>query len=769
MIGAFIGGAALGAGYDIISNLTGRPLELWTRTVQAEQEPTIRRSGYNANGEEPNLLPGIDSVVAAYRRGLILPQMASAALRMNGAYLLPAGIDAPESIPPHVRRALNHLWNGVSLLQQDRPSAGQIVDAYQRGRITEEEFHLLSTHLDFDLRRYKIMTQAGYQSPGAQELWQLWRRGVIGPDSYNTWMRRLGWTNREALDLAQKASLLPTLPDALVWYFRSARDQQSEEQFNRYMSASGWADPEALSMAMRAMQPIPGPSDLVRFAVREVWDTATVRRWGYDDEFPEPFHAWMRWHGMDAANTVQDRNGRDLPNVPWPLAYWRAHWQIMSPQQAYRALHLLRPDRLQRYQAISPGVQAFTVQDMATVLKVSDYPPRMRAWLQAIAFQPLRLVDIRSGFQAGIRDRAWAVNQLLDRGLVREDADFAVDLWASADQIALRKAREAIQRSVYRETITEVRAAYRMGGMDTQTATARLTMLGFTLPQANRVLALEDAKGARQRLEVFLRQMRRSYLTGALSDQEVQASLASANIAGQAIQQYLRLWQSELGVERRSLSTAQIVQAVASGMLPPAIAAVRMTRLGWTEPDAALLLQEAVAKLTRAQASAARQASNTAARQAANLQKAQSQARQAQLSAQRQLRQIYPLATLKRQFCLGIRKGTTISALLLSQGYTPDSISALLKQWVIECEESPPAAEKVAVAGAAYARRQTPISTIKAWWQNGVVTDQWARARLAAIGVEPGAIQATISLWQGTLGKKSGPATQATPQTQPTL
>lgn len=764
-----------GAAARITDYALGKPFQLWGRSIDATQAPRTRLQAYRPNRSDPNVFPSPDALLQAWRQGLISDSGVAWALASQGI-APPAEVDInspPLDVwnygadqPNETFNYFSQLWSAVSKSGMSRPAPGDLADLLWRGRIEMPQYRLLGRNL-YAAHDMFLQAAAGhYQQPGLNDLWQLWRMGRISDEDYALWTRRLGWTNRDALALSQQVTVLPTVTEMLLAHYRGGLSMIELEQ---RMQAAGYTSARERNTVLLANRPLPSPADLVRFAVREVWDEDARRRFGYDLEFPEPFRRWMQWFGLDWGQEMQGAGGQRFPSVPWPLAYWVAHWQVMSPQQGYRAVHLLRPDRIHRYQQIAPGVTPFTTADLSTLLKVSDYPPPVRNWLQAIAFQPLRLTDIRSSLVNGIRDRQWAVDQLLDRGYVREDAETVADLWQSTDTIAVRQAANAEQKAITRQIITELRAAYRMGGLSAQTVSSRLAGMGWSSPQIQRLLALEDARSARQRLEMFLRQLRRSYLSGALSDQEAVASLQAAKISAPAIQHYIRLWQSELGIERRSLSTAQIVQAVASGMLAPQVAAIRLARLGWTEPDSALLLQEAATKLTRAQAQAARQAANTAARQAANLQAAQSQAKQAALAAQRQLRQIYPLGTLKHQFCLGIRKGPTISALLVSQGYTPDSIAALLKQWTIDCESNPPAADKVAVAGTAYARRQTPLSTIKQWWQNGVVTDQWARARLAAIGIEPGAIPATIQLWQSTLGKKSGPATQANPQTQPTL
>lgn len=768
-----------GLAHTVTDYALGKPFSVWGHAVDARNAPRMRTDSYRGNWTFPNILPSPDALLQAWRCGLLTDRDAAYALGAQGIGMFYprtpnitseitdfGGIHLASAMDSTAYDYYSRLWYGVSLSSMSRPGPGDIAQLMTMQRIDEHQAHRLLRNVYADTDMFRMVSNARYQMPGVTDLWQLWRLGHITGDEYYLWCMRLGWTNREALSLAQSVTVMPGLTDLIQMRYRGLIDTA---QFTRYTSAAGWTDREMLEAMVGAQRPIPGFGDLVSLAVREVWDEGVVQRWGYDAEFPYPLAAWARKQGWDWGEEVVAPDGTRYPRVSWPQAHWRAHWRPMPLDHAYRAFQRFRPERMQRYRGLFPDIKPFTGQLLNDVIKVADYPPAVRDWLAALARPVLPIMSIRQLYRYGIRSREWARQELLDRGYLPDHTEDMLDLLGADEEIALRRQRLTIIRRLVTETIAETRAAYRMGGLDMQAARSRLSSLGFGPDTQSRMLALEDARAAREGLVQFISQLRRSYLTGALADSEVVQSMTAAQIAPPAIQRYLRLWTAELTVERRSLSTQQLTAAVAAGELTPAVAAVRLSRLGWTQPDAALLLQRAVAQLTRAQARAAQQAVNTAARQAKALQAANRQAQAAALSAQAKLRRIYPIATLKRQFCLGIRKGSTISGLLTSQGYTPDSISALLSQWAMECEASPPNPDKRVGSLESYARRQTPLGTLKQWWQNGIVTDKWTRARLAAIGLEPSAIELQIKLWQSTLGKKSGPAAQATAQTQPTL
>lgn len=762
---AWPAGAALNSWVSALSSdvLTGQLSSYWSTWNSDAAQLGAR--------DNPNQIPPPGQILAAYHGGILTLDEADFALRQQGIPwgINPAGRPINNILPRNgiwssdKWRYRSGLWGAVSEMTLARPSPEFVATLAAQGRLTQNAFSRLKFAVPAAWEKYAEAIRAATKIPDEAALHQLWRLGLISRDAFFASLKSNGWYQDSAIAMQQAVSALPSVYELLLAGWRGL----PQEDMDRYRKALGFVNDESWDIFQNANKPLPGPSDLVRFAIREAWDEDTARAWGYDDEFPEPFRRWMQWYGQDWGEAFVGSDGRQYPNVPWPKAYWRAHWQIMAPTQAYRALHLLRPDQIARYRELSPGVTPFTVQDMTRVLKVSDYPPKMRAWLQAIAFTPMRLVDIRQTYRLGVRDRQWAVNRLLDRGAVREDANTTLDLWDRQNEPDLQAMLNAFRKRFTLERVAENRAAYAIGGISRDAAINNMSGLGLPQPLILQVLAFEDSRQARKQLTGFISQMRRSYLTGSLSDAEVAQSLSAANIAAPAIQRYLRLWQSELGIERRSLSTSQVVAAVASGALPPAVAAVRLARLGWTQPDIALQIQQALAKLVRAQASAAQKVAATQKQAARDLQAAQRQAQAAQRFAQNQLRRIYPVGTLKRWYCLGIRKGPTISALLLSQGYTADSARDLLKEWAIECQTSPKATEPAVVESQALVRRQTPLSTIKQWFQNGVYSESETRERLSLSGYSPDNVSRYIQLWQSTLGKKSGPAPEGAAQTQP--
>lgn len=765
---AALAGTAYGIGATIADYALGKPLSVWGRSIDAANTPAVRTSSYLSNKPRPNVLPSPDALLMAWRQGLISDDDVAYALSYQGIFVETENRDNQVinfgiggQLTARNRDYYGKLWNRISLSGMSRPDPASIFRAAVRGRLDEEDTDRLTRNVFADWNLYRRIELAQYQQPGINDLWQLWKLGRISAADYQVWARRLGWTNREALDLAQRASALPTVPELMLGHYRGTL---TWDMVDKYLQAGGMSDWLARQTVLTANRQLPGPSDLVRFAIREAWDDETAQAWGYDEEFPYPFERWMQWYGQNWGQAFQGPDGRNYAGITWPKAYWRSHWQIMAPTQAYRALHLLRPDQIRRYQELSPGVTPFTTADMTRVLKVSDYPPKMRAWLQAIAFAPMRLVDIRNAYNLKVRNREWALNRLLDRGQVREDATTTIELWDAQNLDAQDKAARAYLGRFTTERIAENRRAYRMGAISKQALVDNFQAMGIDTGVALLTTDFEDSVAAREGLQEFVKALRRQYLAGAIALPEVALSLQAARISQSAIARYSRRWQAQLSLERRELSTSQVARLVSMGALTPADGATRLVNLGWNAADSALLIQQAAAQLAERQAVAARSQAARERANAASLVSAQAKARQALRSAQGQLRGISPVSTLKRWYCLGIRTGSWIEARLAAMGYDSTSISAYLSQWAQECESKPSQEAPAVDSAQSLVKRQTSLATVKAWWQNGVVTDEWARQRLSAAGYTPESIAGYIDYWRATLGKKPGPKARQTAQ-----
>jgi hypothetical protein len=541
--------------------------------------------------------------------------------------------------------AYQRLWAQVGKMRRSRPDPASLSKLMISDRLSAADVGDLTEGYDADWTSFNKVNAANFAMPGFFDVLQLRRLGKISQADYDQAVRQLGWYNDAWVKAQEQVTPMPNLYTLMRDSFLGVIDDAT---YGRYVTALGHTDHATLARVESSFYQIPSGPELVQLAVRDAWNQDVVRRWGYDAEFPEELLYWMRAQGWDWGRTFTDRNGRVVPSVHWPQLFWRAHWAVISPGQAYQAYRRLRPDRIARYRADFPGLTPFTSGDLATVLRVHDYPPAARDWLAALQSQPLRMGTIRTAYNLGVRDRAWATEQLRDIGYLPDDAAVALDT-IDAQQVARENAWiDRLVITTARDTAREIVAGYDDGFVPRDDAMQRLDALSIPTPTADRMLSLADSRRLRADLRAALAVLRREYLGGALSDGEVVLALRGYRVSDTAAARYLARWQGLRSLERRTASTGQILQWVRDGMMTAPAALLRLGNLGWAGGDALIQVNDALHKLEAHEATVAQHQAKQAQASAKQLQASIKAGQAAVKAAQAQLRRLTPLATIKK-------------------------------------------------------------------------------------------------------------------------
>lgn len=295
---------------------------------------------------------------------------------------------------------------------------------------------------------------------------------------------------------------LPSYTQATAMLFRG---EITRDQFGRLLKALDyaptWRGP--LEAIARAIPPI---ADMIRFAVREVYDPQARAQLGLDAEYPAAFTGKAAMHGM------AEQDARD---------YWAAHWRLPSALQGYRMLWRGEISKAQ----------------LDGLLKALDYPPVWRDRLANIAHLVPGRIDLKRMFRFGILTREQVVAGYIRLGYTPADAEHMTAI-AEAEQ----------SRS---ETGS---------------------------PWANR---------ARGRLFTVAHN---EYLDWSIDDARARELLRQVGAAPAETDTILTLWQTERSVQRLELTPAQIRKAWKEGLLDETVALAELAERGHTPEDAATFL-----------------------------------------------------------------------------------------------------------------------------------------------------------------------------------
>jgi hypothetical protein len=124
----------------------------------------------------------------------------------------------------------------------------------------------------------------------------------------------------------------------------------------------------------KAKEYFPSPSDLVRYAVREVYSPDIVAKYGQMQDLPAKFLEEAAKGHMTEEQATNE---------------WAAHWDLPSVTQGFEMMHR--------------GV--ISEDELKLLLRTSDVMPYWRDRLVQISYNPLTRVDVRRMHKLGILDR----------------------------------------------------------------------------------------------------------------------------------------------------------------------------------------------------------------------------------------------------------------------------------------------------------------------------------------------------------------------------
>ena len=244
---------------------------------------------------------------------------------------------------------------------------------------------------------------------------------------------------------------------------------------------------------------LPGPADIVRFAVREAFSPDVVARFGQDEDFPED------------AIPMAERVGVEADDL---RLFWRAHWELPSANQGYEMLHR----------------DIIDLDTLNLLLRTQDVMPFWRQKLVDIAYTSFTRVDIRRFYRQGILSRDDVVRAYKDIGFDPAKAEIqALFVEAEDKDIAFNRA------------LPEIRQQAKLGLLEDPELSAQIVQLApdpATAQEAQDLLSL-DIRGERfgQLLSAYRQALRARRLTPqAFADQ-----LAALGISDALIDHYVQV------------------------------------------------------------------------------------------------------------------------------------------------------------------------------------------------------------------------------------
>lgn len=321
-------------------------------------------------------------------------------------------------------------------------------------------------------------------------------RNLIGFDTYEEGMSDLGWSPAQQQAWVDLIRDRPGVGDYVQWSYRI---QQNPEGARDELTRRGMT-PDDIAVVFELSRLIPGPGDLVRFALREVWKPE-MRAEQLSPDAPEEYYTWMQKLGY----------GREHAE-----SFWAAHWVLPSVGHGYEMYHRL---------------DDFTEADLRALMTRLDILPKYHDGLIRIAHPPISRVDIRRIYRDLPAGSVDVYRRHLDLGYSPSDAEL-MTAWVEKEYIA----------DVTEPLKSDILGAYGDDLIDSDAALQMLLDIGVDPWAAEIALDRKDIAKAKTLQGERIRQVKTLYVNEDYDRSEVHAVLGVLNLPAIRIDRLLEEW-----------------------------------------------------------------------------------------------------------------------------------------------------------------------------------------------------------------------------------
>lgn len=290
---------------------------------------------------------------------------------------------------------------------------------------------------------------------------------------------------------------------------------------------------------------IPTPEDLIRFAVRDIYDEGARQRQNLDAEFPDSFAGAALKIGMQS-DTAKN--------------YWAAHWNLPAPGQVFEMFHRkeIDEDKLKDY------------------LRAADYAPEWRDRLKNINYRLLDRVDLRRMYAAGLIDETRLQGAYEADGYSPADAQLLV-------QFTIHLAKHTDEPTPKGNTVGQ----YKNGTIDRATALTRLKAGGYSVTDATLALDDADAQNKQELIALEADAIMDAYVRGVITLNDVYAQLTVLGVPPAQLQLTVQRELAQARKRQKSASKSDLDSWYKQGLISEKEYSDRLSLLGYSASDAA--------------------------------------------------------------------------------------------------------------------------------------------------------------------------------------
>ena len=430
-----------------------------------------------------------------------------------------------------------------------------------RGTATEEEMLEWAKQSGLNPDVAERFVKSRLAIPGLDLGYRMRHWDLIDDESLKKIISKQGFLEKEdEKKLFEMRYIPPNLFDLRTMLFRK---MITEDDFDAAVQKMGYSEGDA-DRIRAASYFLPPPSDLIRFAVRDIYTPEVAEKFRLFEDFPQDF-------AREA-----DRIGIEEPVA---RQYWAAHWDLPAPGQGFNMFHR--------------GIISF--DELRTLLRALDVNPFWRDRMIQLSYNLVPRRALAGWVKQDIISFDDTVQKYLDLGYRPSDAlNFTKQIFKQAEEPARDLTKGEVVRAFKDDLIGRRTAAGHLARLDYSPRA-----VGFLLDtaaidrehrrEARRIKAHEeDTKTAR---DITRSGILKSYRIGQIKREIASDLLGQIDITPEAAEFLLLAEDRKLTTELVESIEDQTKQFYDAGVLDQTTATARLVGQGFSVPRAKQLVK----------------------------------------------------------------------------------------------------------------------------------------------------------------------------------
>jgi hypothetical protein len=314
---------------------------------------------------------------------------------------------------------------------------------------------------------------------------EAYHRGVINENTLREILYTYGLNDENINRLVSISKSIITIADTISAY---RHKEISDQEYENLLKQNGVDDRNRRYFEI-ATKIYPSLSDLVRFSVREVFNSSVVNKYKYAEDMPAQFIEEAKKAGLDEE---------------YARMYWLAHWELPS---------------------ISMGLEMFrrgviSKDEFSELLKLQDIAPLWREKIIQVLYELPTRVDLRRMYRIGVVDENYVYNMYKKLGYDEDTAK------ALTKFTILTEGDE--ERSLSKSEILNM---YEEGVIDESKTLEMLISIGYSDLSANLILNTKKVEINRKRLKDDIEEIKSKYLNNEITEESAHDNLLNLGLS----------------------------------------------------------------------------------------------------------------------------------------------------------------------------------------------------------------------------------------------